>query len=117
MDYLTIALILFVIGAVLLVAEILLPTGGILVVGALLFFAAGVGTILYYGNTVEAAVALGGLAVGLPATGFVAVYAYRRMSIGSALDAGPGDRTAVTDLPQVADLENLKGRVGRTVSP
>jgi len=116
MDYLTIALILFVIGAVLLVAEILLPTGGILVVGALLFFAAGVGTILYYGDTVEAVVALGGLAIGLPAAGFVAVAAYRRMSIGAALDADLNDATA-GEPPQLAELEALKGRVGKALSP
>ena len=58
MDYLTLALILIVIGVILLGAEILLPTGGLLVVGALLCFAAGVGTILYYGDEIEAAVAI-----------------------------------------------------------
>src|SRR5881227_2606780 len=97
MDYLTVALILFAVGVALLVAEILLPTGGFLVVGALLCFAVGVGTILYYGDTLEAAVAVGGLAVGLPAAGVVAVAAWRRMSIGGSL--GPG--TAV-DGPQFA---------------
>ncbi|MDB5309049.1 MAG: hypothetical protein JWO38_3251 [Gemmataceae bacterium] len=110
--YLTVALVLIVIGVVLLVAEILLPTGGVLVVGALLFFAAGVGTILVYGDTTEAAVAVAGLAVGLPAAGFVAVAAWRRMSIGAALDAA-----TATTVPQLAGLGALKGRVGKTVSP
>lgn len=116
MDYLTVALILIVVGVVLLAAEILLPTGGILVVGALLFFAAGVGTILYYGDTLEAAVAITGLAVGLPAAGFVAVAAWRRMSIGTALDSETADATAI-DQPGLAGLDALKGRVGKTVSP
>lgn len=115
MDYQIIALVLFLIGVVLLIGEILIPTGGFMVVGALLFFAAGVGTILYYGTTAEAAVALGGLAVGLPASGIVAVYAWRRLSIGSALDSGIADASAVK-MPQIAGLENLKGRVGKTVS-
>jgi membrane-bound serine protease (ClpP class) len=116
MDYLTVALILFAIGVVLLAAEILLPTGGVLVVVALLFFALGVGTILLYGDTLEAAVAIGGLAVGLPAAGFVAVTAWRRLSIGSALDSGIAEATA-NDLPQLAGLDALKGRVGKTRSP
>lgn len=116
MDYLTVALILILVGVVLLAAEILLPTGGLLVVGALLFFAAGVGTILYYGDTLEAAVAIAGLAVGLPAAGFVAVAAWRRMSIGAALDSGIADATA-TDQPGLAGLEALRGRVGKTLSP
>jgi membrane-bound serine protease (ClpP class) len=112
-DYLTIALVLFAIGVILLLAEILLPTGGILVVASLLFFAVGVGIILRYGDTVEAAVAIGGLAIGLPAAGFVAVHAWRRMSIGGSLDAGAGPAVA----PGTAELEALKGRVGRTATP
>jgi membrane-bound serine protease (ClpP class) len=111
-DYLTIALVLFAIGVVLLLAEILLPTGGILVVASLLFFAVGVGIILRYGDTVEAAVAIGGLAVGLPAAGFVAVHAWRRMSIGSSLYAA-----ATAGPPGIAELESLKGRIGRTATP
>src|SRR5215218_7445961 len=78
MDYLTVALLLVLVGVVLLGAEILLPTGGILVVGALLCFAVAVGTILYYGTALEATVALVGMAVGLPASGFAAVAAWRR---------------------------------------
>jgi membrane-bound ClpP family serine protease len=116
MDYLTIALILIAIGVVLLLAEILLPTGGLLVVGALLFFAVGVGTILYYGDTIEAAAAMAGLAIGLPAIGFAAVHAYRRMSIGGTLDPANPDGVGA-DLPQFPDLDALKGRVGKTASP
>ena len=113
-DYLTIALILIAVGAALLAAEILLPTGGFLVVAALLFFGLGVGTILYYGDTTEAAVAIAGLAVGLPAAGFVAIHAWRRMSIGGTLDPTTGEALAN---PQAAGLEGMKGRVGKTVSP
>jgi membrane-bound ClpP family serine protease len=114
-DYLTIALVLVAIGVVLLVAEILMPTGGFLVVGALLFFAGGVGTILYYGDTLEAAVALVGVSVGLPAAGFIAASAYRRMSLRSALDTENMAATAL-DVPQLAGLAALKGRVGKAVT-
>jgi membrane-bound serine protease (ClpP class) len=117
-DYLTIALVLIAFGVVLLGAEILLPTGGVLVVGALLFFAAGVGMILYNGSTTEAAVAMGGLAIGLPAAGFVAVHAWRRMSLGrTSLDADPSTEPLTQAVPQLAELEHLRGRVGKTVSP
>lgn len=115
MDYLTVALLLVLVGVVLLGAEVLLPTGGILVVGALLCFAVAVGTILYYGTALEATVAMVGMAVGLPAAGFVAVSAWRRLSIGRALDADGGDRA--TDVPQLAKLDELRGRVGKTVTP
>jgi membrane-bound serine protease (ClpP class) len=115
MDYLTVALLLVLVGVVLLGAEILLPTGGLLVVGALLCFAVAVGTILYYGTALEATVAMAGLAVGLPAAGFVAVAAWRRLSIGRALDADGGDRAV--DVPQLMKLDELRGRVGKTATP
>ena len=110
MDYLTAALILIGIGAFLLVAEILVPTGGILVVTALLFFALGVGTILYYGSMIEGIVAVAGLAVGLPAAGFVAVAAWQRLSLDTVLD----DPAAPAAEPAGG---GLKGRTGKTVSP
>jgi membrane-bound serine protease (ClpP class) len=115
MDYLTIALILVAVGVVLLAAEMFLPTGGFLVVGAVLCFAAAVATILYYGDTVEAAVALVGISVGLPASGFIAASAYKRMSLKSALDVGHAASTAL-DVPQLAGLAALKGRVGKAVT-
>jgi membrane-bound serine protease (ClpP class) len=111
MDYLTLALILIGIGVFLLLAEILVPTGGILVVAALLFFALGVGTILYEGSTTEAVVAIVGLAIGLPAFGYFAVSAWRRMSLDTVLDETP----APPVVPSEIDV--LKGRTGKTVSP
>ena len=114
MDYLTIALVLMALGILLLLAEVLVPTGGILVVGALLFFACGVGIILYYGTLTEGVVAMGGLAIGGPAAFYVGVLAWRRLSLDSELDAGA---TVVTSQPQVGELERLKGRTGKTVSP
>lgn len=111
-DYLTVALVLMAVGAALLLAEVLVPTGGAFVVVALVFFALAVGAILYYGNTIEAVVAVGGLAVGLPAAGFIAVAAWRRMALDNVLDE------AVPAAPPVgAAGAGLKGRTGRTVSP
>jgi membrane-bound serine protease (ClpP class) len=112
MDYLTIAFVLIGLGILLLVAEIFVPTGGILVVAALLCFAAAVGTILYYGTATEAVVALVGLAVGLPATGYVAVLAWRRMALETVLDDEP-----VPPVVSPHETDVLKGRIGKTVSP
>jgi membrane-bound serine protease (ClpP class) len=113
MDYLTIALILIGLGVLLLVAEILVPTGGILVVAALLFFAVGVGTIAYYGTTIEAVVAIGGLAIGLPAAAFAATAAWRRMSLDTVLE----DPATAAAGPTATETDALKGRTGKTVSP
>jgi len=114
MDYLTIALILFTLGVIMLLAEILLPTGGILIVASLLFFALGVGIILAQGTVTEAMVAVMAMAVGFPAAGYVAVATYRRMSVGGELDGSAGQPLEVAGL---AELEALKNRTGKTVSP
>ena len=114
MDYLTIALILFLIGAILLAAEVLLPTGGFLVVASLLFFALGVGIILTQGTTIEAVVALGGLAAGLPVAGLVAVSAWRRLSLGTIL---PDDADGSAFASGATELDALKNHTGKTVSP
>jgi membrane-bound serine protease (ClpP class) len=114
MDYLTLALIMFTVGVVMLIAEILLPTGGILVVVSLLFFALGVGIILARGTTTQAVVAIAALAIGLPAAGFVAVTAWRRMSIGTVL---PEEATAPGVVAGAAEMGSLKNRTGKTVSP
>src|SRR5580692_2965656 len=115
MDYLTIALILFAIGAILLAAEILLPTGGVFVVASLLFFALGVGIIFARGTTFEAVAALGGLAVGLPVAGIIAVSAWRRLSIGSVLTDENADGSSAAAVPSELDL--LANHTGKTVSP
>jgi membrane-bound serine protease (ClpP class) len=112
MDYLTIALVLLALGVAMLLAEVFVPTGGILVVVAVLFFALAVGVILYYGTTIEAVVAVGGLAVGIPASGYVAVSAWRRFSLSPVLDDDLRAATVVTN-----EYDELKGRTGKTVSP
>jgi membrane-bound ClpP family serine protease len=114
MDYLSLALILFTLGVVMLLAEVLLPTGGILVVVSLLFFGIGVSIIFARGTTTEAVVAMAALAVGLPASGYVAVATYRRMSIGAELDDGTA--AAPLAVPGLTELEALKNRTGKTVS-
>src|SRR5215218_1664542 len=114
-SYLTIALVLIGLGALLLLAEIVLPTGGILVVASLLFFAVGVGIILYYGTMIEGVVAIVGLAVGLPVAGMIATAAWRKMSLDTVLDT-PDSATSPGAAPG-AESGALKGRTGKTLSP
>jgi membrane-bound serine protease (ClpP class) len=112
--YLTLSLILFAVGLVLLVAEIFLPSGGILVVISLLAFAGGVGIILAQGTTLEAVIAIAALSIGLPTAFYFIVAAWRRMAIGMV---PPDTATAPSTIPAVQELEVLRNRVGKTVSP
>lgn len=114
MDYLTAAMLLFMIGAILLIAEVLLPTGGFMVVAALVFFALGVCVIFVQGTTTEGVVALVGLALGLPVIGLVAVSAWKRLSLGSMIQ---DDLDSSGVAPGATEFETLKNHVGKTVSP
>jgi membrane-bound serine protease (ClpP class) len=114
MDYLTLSLVLFGVGLVLLVAEIFLPSAGILVVLSLLAFAGGVGLILSQGTMLEAVVAITALSIGLPTAFYFIVAAWRRMAIGMV---PPDTATAPSTIPAVLELESLKNRIGKTASP
>ncbi len=110
-DYLSIAFLLFGLGVVLFLAEYFLPTGGFLLVGGTLVCAAGVAVIALYGEPVEAVAALVVLCVGVPLGGSVMISVWgKRM----AAKHGPAEETRPA---VVSDLEPLRGRFGRTLSP
>jgi membrane-bound serine protease (ClpP class) len=113
--YLILAFVLFGFGVVLLTAEFFLPTGGVLVVAAVGCFVLAVGLILYYGTMYEAVAAIIGLSVGLPIAGGVMFYGWRRLSLKSGVDSESGSATVIS-APELAELEQLRGRHGRTVS-
>jgi len=115
-DYLTLAFVLFGLGVVLFLAEYFLPTGGVLIVGGLLLCAAGVGVIAYYGDPAETVAALVVLCVGVPLGGTGMMYAWgRRMAlrVESAADGGESPSAAPGSVPE---LDQYKGRYGRTLT-
>ncbi len=112
--YLVLAAVMVGAGLLLLVGEFFLPTGGILLVGGLTTWAAAVGVVLLYGTATEASVAVIGLALGVPISGAVAVWAWQRMARRMGLR--PTDGTAL-DPVEAGELAALKGRYGVTVTP
>lgn len=114
--YLTLAFVLIGCGVVLLLAEFFLPTGGILVVVGLGLMIAAVAVILLYGSTTEAVAAVIATCVGLPIAGSLLFYGWRRLSRQVSLDSETVQAT-VANTPEAAELEQLKGRYGKTVSP
>lgn len=113
--YLTVSLVLIGVGVAALTGEFAAPTGGLLVVAAVAAFVAGVGVILLYGSRTEAAVALVGLCVGIPAMTYVAMSGYRRLALKSALTA-PG-AAGPQPIDFGSNLALLKGRTGTAASP
>jgi membrane-bound ClpP family serine protease len=114
--YLTLAFILIGSGVVLLAAEFFLPTGGVLVVVGVGLMAAAVGLILFYGSTMEAVAAVIAMCIGIPIVWNVLLYTWHRMARQVGLDSETVTAT-VADMPEAAELEQLKGRYGKTLSP
>lgn len=114
--YLPAAGLLFGLGVVLLLAEFFLPTGGGLLLGAVGCFAAAVGVLWVFGSTLEAVAATLGLSLGLPVAASAMFASWRRLSLKSALDPDAATST-VAELPEIAELEGLRGLVGKTLSP
>lgn len=117
-SYLAIALLLIGIGFVLLIAEFFFPiTGGLMIVGGIVLFAIAVAVIFYWGTRTEAIIATIGLCVGLPAAFAGLFKAWQQFSLKSGLDADAAGGTLTAAMPELSELERLKGRYGRTVTP
>jgi membrane-bound serine protease (ClpP class) len=112
--YLVLAGVLVGAGLLLMVAEFFLPTGGIVLVGGLTCWAVAVGVVLMYGTATEASVAVVGLALGVPISGSVGVWAWQRMARRMGLQ--PNIETAL-DPADGGELAALKGRYGVTATP
>jgi len=114
--YLTLGLVLIVAGFLLLAAELFIPTGGVLFVLSMASIAVGV-TLVFRYNVSAGLCALVGVFVALPVLGSVLLHYWPRTPIGRRffLTAPPEDAT-VASLPVNKELEQLKGRYGRTLS-
>jgi membrane-bound ClpP family serine protease len=114
--YISLAFLLIGVGVVLLLAEFFLPTGGILVVCGIAAWVIAVGLILLYGDTQEAIAAVFALCVGGPIAWTLTFNAWKRLALKTGLDSETIRATAL-DIPELAELDQLKGRYGKTVTP
>jgi membrane-bound serine protease (ClpP class) len=117
-SYLAVSLLLIALGVVLLIGEFFFPiTGGLLVVAGITLFAVAVGVIVYWGTRTEAIIATIGLSVGLPAAFAGLFQAWKQFSLKTGLDPEGAGGTLIAAMPELSELERLKGRYGRTVTP
>lgn len=115
-SYLAIALTLIGCGAVLLATEFVLPTGGIAVVLGTVLIIAAVGVILLYGDTQEAIAAVISVSIGLPLAMYALFAVWKQMTVIPGVDSESAIAT-MHELPEIAELDRLKGRFGRAVTP
>ena len=119
MDHpLILAYILIVVGLLLMVAEMFIPSGGILFVLSIGAIAVGVGLTFIYGQTSYGIPTLIGVFIVLPIVVSFGLHYWPRTPMGRRMfQTGPEADDTVASMPVNLELEQLRGQVGRAVSP
>jgi membrane-bound ClpP family serine protease len=117
MENATLGYILIVLGFLLFIAELSFPTHGVLIAAGIFVDIVGIGMVFYFGGRYQGIIALS--AVILIAPLFVAAmyWIWPMTPMGRRLMLR-GDQQAATvaDQPAVAELDALKGRIGKATS-
>ena len=116
MDNLILAYALIFLGLVLLAGEVFLPTGGILFVLGLASLIAGLAMTYSYSAT-QGLVTTIVVFVLIPILGPVLLHLWPKTSVGKKFFLeGPEEDATVASMPVHLELEQLRGRYGKTVS-
>jgi membrane-bound ClpP family serine protease len=111
------AYLLLAIGLILMAAELFLPTGGILFAIGISGLIAGLAMVFLYDKT-QGLITLIALFVLLGVGGPMVLQIWSRSALGKQLLLpGQDDDATVANMPVHLELEQLRGRYGRTVSP
>jgi len=118
MDNLTLAYTLIGIGLVLLAGELFLPTGGILFGGAIICEIIGVILVFATGDLTMGLIAASGVFIAIPIAGAAMLHIWPRTPLGRRLISQINTEEAtVAGMTVVQEMEDLRGRYGRTISP
>jgi membrane-bound ClpP family serine protease len=116
MDQTFLAYALVLVGLILMAAEVFLPTGGILFVLAVAAMIAGI-AMSFYSDITQGMVLLVAVFILIPLLGPVLLRAMPRTAMGKKLFLEASEEDAsVAQMPVNLELEQLRGRYGRTVS-
>ncbi len=116
MDQSFLAYALVLLGLIMMAAEVFLPTGGILFVLALASLIAGI-AIAFYSDLTQGMIILVLVFILIPAGGPILLHIMPRTAMGKKLFLDViKDDASVAVMPVNLELEQLRGRYGKTVS-
>jgi membrane-bound ClpP family serine protease len=114
---LTLALVLIAVGLVLLIAELFIPTGGILFAFGIGAIVIGVAIPFFYGDTQTGVLTMMGVFIAVPTIISLMFHLGPKTPIGRRLmKSGPDEDATVATMPVNLELEQLRGRFGRAIS-
>src|SRR5262245_14368845 len=116
---LLLAYLLIVVGLLLLVLELFLPSGGLLFVLSVLALVTGVALTFVYGEDASTGVfTLLALLIIIPVLGSAVLHYWPKTRIGKRfMLTGPEEDATLASMPVNLELEHLRGRYGRALSP
>ena len=117
MSDMTILVVLYAVAVLMLIAEIFIPSHGVLSVAGIGFLIAAVAKTFTYGGREAGVIAVLACLVFVPALAFVAVRYWPRTPIGRRIAPPNPVRTASDTSVPVDELRALVGQRGRTLSP
>ena len=117
MDPLYLAYLLIAVGVVLVIAELFVPSGFVLVVIGACCALVGVGLMFVHGSMETALMALLSLCVGGPLLGGLVFYLWPYSPMGRRLIRPAEEDVTIASMAGNAELESLRGKTGRAVSP
>lgn len=110
------AIFLYFICTVLLVAEVFVPSGGLLTIAALVCL--GFGMALFFQQSLLTGwIGVGIAAILIPATLIITYRILPKTRFGKAVTLEPPDRSRGDAIPDSEDLSRLLGQVGRVLTP
>src|SRR5258707_815251 len=116
MDHTVLAYALVLLGLLLLAAEIFLPTGGILFVLAIGALITGI-AMAFYRDTLQGMITLVAVFILIPVLGPILIHLMPRTTMGKKLFLEATEEDAsIAAMPVNLELEQLRGRYGKTVS-
>jgi membrane-bound ClpP family serine protease len=116
---LTLAYVLIVAGLLLLVAEMFIPSSGVLLVISLVAIGFGVAmTFMYSEDPTMGVITLMCVFIALPAVGGLMLHYWPKTRVGRRFFLkGPEEDATIASMPVHLELEQLRGRFGRAISP
>jgi membrane-bound serine protease (ClpP class) len=116
MDHTFLAYALVILGLILMAAEVFLPTGGILFVLAIGALIAGI-AMSFYSDVTQGMITLAAVFILIPVLGPVLLHLMPKTKMGKKLFLeATEDDASVAAMPVNLELEQLRGRYGKTVS-
>jgi len=116
MSWLVLAVFLYVACAALIIAEVFVPSGGIISALAFLCLGGGIAIFFHYSTTAGWV----GVFVAAIMVPLLLVFAYRifpKTRFGKSVTLMPSERDKGDAIPDVAELEGLLGAMGEVVTP